>query len=276
MTQRDLDSAICDCHVHFYGPPERYPLAPTNEYQPPLATAEAYRDVMVRLGITHVIAVQPSGYGTDNRCTLDAVAELGPCARAVVVVTRETSKADLQSLHDHGARGARFFFMRKKLLGWDDLEGIAPLLADMGWHAQLQFDGMEFAEREQTIARLPCTVVIDHNGKFLQPVTDSHPSMQALLRLLETGRCWIKASAPYETSQSGPPDYEDVGAIARCLIAAAPERVLWASNWPHGAQATKPDDLALLALLSRWCPDARTRRKILAENPAILYGFDRT
>jgi D-galactarolactone isomerase len=268
-----VDDAICDCHVHFYGAPERYPLAPTNAYQPPLATVGAYRSVMERLGITHVVAVQPSAYGADNRCTLDAVAELGPCARAVMVVTPETSKADLRTLHDRGARGARFFFLRKKLLGWDDLEKIAPLLADLGWHAQLQFDGMEFAEREQIIARLPCTVVIDHNGKFLQPVTGDHPSMQALLRLLETGRCWVKASAPYETSRSGPPGYDDVGAIARRLIAAAPERVVWASNWPHGAQATKPDDLALLTLLSRWCPDTRTRRKILAENPAILYGF---
>ena len=124
------DNAICDCHVHFYGPQDRYPLAPTNEYAPPLATVEDYRGVMQRLGITHVVAVQPSGYGTDNRCTLDAVAELGTCARAVVVVTRETTKADLQSLYDRGARGARFFFLRKKLLSWDDLEQIAPLLAD--------------------------------------------------------------------------------------------------------------------------------------------------
>jgi len=99
--------------------------------------------------------------------------------------------------------------------------------------------------------------------------------VRALLRLLETGRCWVKASAPYETSKSGPPDYADVGAIARALIAAAPTRVVWASNWPHAAaKGTKPDSRSLRRLLEDWAPDARTRKKILVDNPAELYGFD--
>jgi D-galactarolactone isomerase len=115
---------------------------------------------------------------------------------------------------------------------------------------------------------------IDHNGKFIEPVATDHPSFRTLLRLLSSGRCWVKASAPYETSKSGPPEYADVGALARTLIQAAPARVVWASNWPHGAvKGTKPDTCGLLRLLEEWAPDARTRARILVDTPAELYGF---
>ena len=263
----------CDCHIHIYGPRDQYPLAPTHPYPPPLATVPNYCDVMRRLGIDRVVVVQPAAYGTDNRCTMDAVMEFGVNAKAVVVVTPDTSRAEIKRLHSNGARGARFFMLRGAVVNWDMLAPVACRIADFGWHVQLQFDGRDLPKHEKIIRTLPCAVVIDHIGKYLEPVEPTDPSVQTLLRLLDTGQVWVKASAPYETSRTGPPFYEDVGLIARALIQAAPERIVWATNWPHGGHAVKPDDAILLELLTQWVPDEAARLRILVENPANLYGF---
>ena len=124
------------------------------------------------------------------------------------------------------------------------------------------------------IVRLPGRLVIDHTGKFLEPVPPEHSAFKVLLDLIGSGRCWVKLSAPYETSRRGPPDYADVGALAKALIQAAPERMLWASNWPHpSVKGEPPDDAMLLDMLGHWCEDEGTRHRILADNPAELYGF---
>ena len=115
--------------------------------------------------------------------------------------------------------------------------------------------------------------MIDHNGKFLKPVAPDHPAMQSLLRLLDTGRCWIKLSAPYETSQTGAPDYADVSALARTFAREFPERCLWASNYPHPGRNPQPSNRALLDLLPAWAPSAEVRARILVDNPAALYRF---
>ncbi len=130
-------------------------------------------------------------------------------------------------------------------------------------------------QREETILRLPGKFVIDHIGKFLEPVTTEQEPFKALLRLLDTGRCWVKLSAAYETSKTGAPMYEDVSRLARALVKHAPERMLWASNWPHPSAPKDaiPDDADLLDLLADWAPEESVRRKILVENPAELYGF---
>ncbi len=153
------------------------------------------------------------------------------------------------------------------------IEPLAARIAPLGWHVQVQLDGRLLPEREALIAALPCTLVIDHTGKFLEPVPPSHPAFAVLLRLVETGRTYVKLSAPYETSKAGPPLYEDVGRLARALVRAAPERMLWASNWPHPSVGEAPDDALLLDLLLDWAPDDATRRKVLVDNPAELYGF---
>ncbi len=264
----------CDCHIHIYGEQERYPAAPGARYLPPLATVDHYRIVMRRLGIERAVIVQPTAYGTDNTCTLDALAKLGEHARGVLLVTPDTPRSDIASWTENGARAARFFMLPGAILNWDMLAPVAELIADFGWHVQLQLDGHTLADHETLVRRLPCDVVIDHNGKFLEPVGADHPGMRALFRLLETGRVWVKASAPYETSKCGAPDYADVAAIARRLIAAAPERIVWATNWPHGGQKHKPDDAALLDLLLEWAPSAQTRQRILVENPRNLYFRD--
>ncbi len=264
----------CDCHIHIYGRPEQYPLAPTRAYSPQLATPTEYRSaVMRRLGIDRVVIVQPAAYGEDNSCTLAAIAEFGAVARGIAVVTPRTSAAELEDLSRRGVVGARFFMLRGSVMTWRMLESIAARIAPLGWHVQLQFDGRELPKREVLLRRLPCPVVIDHNGKFLTPVEPEHDAVRVLLQLMDTGRFWVKASAPYETSAVGPPLYDDVGAIARTLISNAPERVVWATNWPHGGRDTRPDDAVLLDVLLDWAPNDAVRHRILVDNPAELYGF---
>lgn len=137
----------------------------------------------------------------------------------------------------------------------------------------LQFDGRTTAEHEAALKRLPCRLVIDHNGKFLEPVAPDHPSFQSLLRVLDTGRVWIKLSAPYETSKSGEPGYDDVSLLARTLVERFPERCLWASNWPHPSRDPAPSNSDLYALLFSWASSSADRQRILVDNPAQLYGF---
>lgn len=268
-------AGACDCHVHVYGAEDRYPLAPTARASPRSATVAAYREVQERLGLERVVVVQPTAYGADNRCTMDAVAEFGEAARAVVVVDSQASDDELHRLTREGARGIRFHMLPGGVLPWGILEEMAARVHDLGWHVQLQLDGRELPEREAMLARLPGTLVLDHTGKFLEPVPPDHEAFQSLLRLTGSGRVWVKLSAPYETSKVGPPRYDDVGALARALVRAAPERMLWGTNWPHPGHAgeRRPDDAALLDLLLHWVDDDATRHRVLVDNPAALYGF---
>ena len=269
-----IPRGACDCHMHFYGPPDRYPLAATRAYDPPLATVEGYRQVMARLGTERVVAVQPSAYGTDNQCLVDAITELGDYARGIATVRPDVSDSALKQLTAAGVRGARALMFKGSVLTMDELPALAARVAPFGWHVQLQMNGRDLPGVESMLAHFPVDVVIDHNGKFEPPVTEDHVGVAALKRLLDRGRCWVKASAPYETSRVGPPGYEDVGALARVFIRHAPERVVWASNWPHGGvKEPLPDDNDLLGLLEAWAPDEATRKRILVDNPRMLYGF---
>lgn len=264
----------CDTHMHIYGPLDRYPEAPTSKTPPPHGPLSAYREVMTRLGIERAVVVQPSSYGFDNSCTMDAVAELGPNGRAVVVVGPEERDSDLARLTGQGARGVRFHMFPGGVLTFEELEATAARVHEHGWHVQLQMDGRQLHERVDMLARLSCPLVIDHTGKFLEPVGLDHPGFRALLRLVEGGRTWVKLSAPYETSKSGPPHFADVGALGRALAKAAPERMLWASNWPHPSVQEKPDDAMLLDMLADWLDgDAKAIHRALVDNPAELYGF---
>lgn len=261
----------CDCHVHVYEP--HWPLAPTAMATPPVAPWQAYRDVQASLGLSRVVVVQPTAYGLDNRCTLHAMAALGPGARGVAVIDAQTPEATLHELHAAGIRGVRFMMLSGGALPWEALEPIAARIAPLGWHIDLQVDGALFPELAPRLSRLDVPVVVDHNGKFLTPPDVDAPQVRALRGLLDAGRCWIKLSAPYETSRSGPPGYEDVSALARRFASAHTERCLWASNWPHPGRAPAPADADLLALLSDWAPDARALARILVHNPQALYGF---
>ena len=159
------------------------------------------------------------------------------------------------------------------VLPWDALEPVAARIEPLGWHIDLQLDGGDLAGLSPRLERLPVPLVIDHVGKFLTPRQPRDPAFRALRALLDGGRCWVKLSAPYETSRAGPPAYEDVSMMARTLAHGHAERCLWGSNWPHPNRLPPPDDAALLALLQAWAPDSAACRRILVDNPAQLYGF---
>ena len=263
----------CDTHIHIYEP--RFSQAPGGPKPPGDFPVEAYRRMQARLGVSRVVIVQPNAYQDDNRCTLAAVAQLGADAKGVGVVKPSVTDAQLDALTRGGIRGIRFMTLPGGALGWDVMDGLAARVHAFGWHAVVQLDGRTLPEREAQILRLPGRFIIDHVGKFLEPVPPQHPAFKSLLRLVDSGRCWVKLSAAYEVSKSGPPRYEDVGALARALVKAAPQRMLWASNWPHPTAPKEafPDDANLLDLLLEWAPDEAVRRRILVDNPAELYGF---
>jgi D-galactarolactone isomerase len=272
MPKLKAPPGTCDTHMHIYMP--GYPLRP-EVAQPPVAPVSEYKTLCQRLGIARTIFVQPNAYGADNSCLLAAMKEYGPNARGVAVVTPEVTDDELERLTKAGIRAVRFMLLPGGFLTNDVFDTLAARVREFGWHVNLQVDGRTFAEREAQLSTVKGDLVIDHVGKFLDPVATDHPSFRALLRLVESGRAWVKLSAPYEVSKVGRPLYGDVGALAKALVKAAPERMLWASNWPHpsATDANRPDDAELLDLLLDWAPDDAARRKILADNPARLYGF---
>jgi D-galactarolactone isomerase len=261
----------CDTHIHFYD--AAAPVAP-GAPMPGSRTVEQYRAVQRRLGLERVIVVQPNAYVDDNGLTLAAIAELGAGARGVGVVRPGVADAELDRLTRGGIRGLRIMTLNGGTLGFDVMDALMARVHVFGWHANVQLDGRELPAHEAQLARLPGRFVIDHTGKFLEPVSARDPAFASLLRLVDTGRCWVKVSGPYETSRTGAPRYEDVGRLAKALITHAQERILWASNWPHpSAGAALPDEADLLDLLLEWAPNDATRARILRDNPAELYGF---
>jgi D-galactarolactone isomerase len=254
----------------------RYPLAAKARHGERDAGVADYRLLQKRLGLERVVVVQPTAYGTDNRCTLDAIAELGlAAARGVAVVGTAATDAALAALHAGGIRGVRFRMLDRPELPWEMLEVMAARIAPLGWHIQFQMDGRRLHTEEARLARLPCPLVIEHGGKFLEPVGLDHPGFRALARLLDNGRTWVKISGAYMTSKTGAPAYADVAAVQRALIAHAPERAVWATNWPHplSGGGAMPDDAAMLDLFFEWAGSAAVAHRILADNAAALYGF---
>jgi D-galactarolactone isomerase len=261
----------CDCHMHVYD--ARFQALPNAILR--IAPASAYMEMARSLGLERMVVVQPSGYGFDNACTLDAMAQFGACARAVVVIPADTPRAELQRLHGLGVRGVRFMMLAPGGLSWEAMPAMAEAVGPLGWHLNLQFDGHELPSRINALSALPADVVIDHFGSYRGGVTAGDPAFRALLRWMESGRVWVKLSAPYAygISPRGGPDYEEMAPLARALTRAQPERCLWASNWPHPTETAPPTDAAMLALLERWAPDEQTRERMLVGNPARLYGF---
>ncbi len=268
-----VPAGATDTHMHVYD--SDVPSAPGGPPLPGNFREDQYREVQRRLGLSRVIVVQPNAYQDDNRVTLDAIRALGPNAKGVGVVKPGVSDAEIERLTKGGIVAQRIFQLPWGAVGFDRMHDLMPRVHEFGWHANLQLDSRELPQWEDTIKKLPGNFVIDHNGKFLEPVAPEHAGFRSLLRLLDTGRCWVKLSAPYETSITGAPKYEDVSRLARALVAHTPERMLWASNWPHPSapRDNVPDDADLMDLLLDWAPDEATRRKILVDTPAALYGF---
>jgi predicted TIM-barrel fold metal-dependent hydrolase len=258
----------CDCHIHVFGPFDRYPLDPARQYTPEEATLEDYLKVAHALGTGRVVLVQPSVYGVDNSCQRDAIATLGERARGVAVIDDSTSGDELRELNGAGVVGARLNFMRAGDL--EALERTAARVADLGWHVQLHLPGAMIPQIAERLLKLPTDFVIDHFGRMDAWQGVVQPAFQALLRLVDSGRCWVKLSAPYR--MDGAP-YHKVAPFARELVKRNPQRMVWGTDWPHPDVAVVPEDPGLLATMFDWVPDEAIRHRILVDNPAKLYRF---
>jgi predicted TIM-barrel fold metal-dependent hydrolase len=264
-----------DCHFHMLGPQNRYKLSPTRGYTPaPESNMRTYLDMANTLGIERMVIVQPVAYGKDHACTLDSIEILGRHrTRAIAVIDESFSEATLRGMDQRGFCGARINSITPNSTGLDHLESVVRLIAPLGWHVQLFVHGAELPDLEKRILSLPVPAVIDHMGQIPTDRGINSPEFLTLLRLLESGKCWVKLCG-YRSSVAGPP-YADLLEPARKLIETAPERCVWGTDWPHTNMfgSLLPDDGKLLDLLYDWAPDPGQLRRILVENPAQLYGF---
>jgi predicted TIM-barrel fold metal-dependent hydrolase len=263
----------CDCHHHIYDT-ARFP-APDPGAEPNARVAE-YRLLQQRIGTTRDVIVTPRPYATDNRVTLDAIAQFAPNARGVAVIHPTITDAELKALARGGIRGIRFSLAPAAIAPATSLDMIEPLskrINALGWHVQINMDADQIAASENLWMRLASPIVFDHMGHIPQPMGMKHPAYPLIRKLVDKGRTWVKLSVTRDNTKDGPPTYADVNKVGRAYAQAAPERMVWGSNWPHPNETNKPDDAILFDLLTQWAPSEATRHRILVENPAILYDF---
>jgi D-galactarolactone isomerase len=266
-----------DCHIHIYDP--RFPQAtPRPGRIPTNATVADYRLLQKRNGTTRVVVVTPRNYGIDNRVTVDALAQMGANARGVAVLHPDVADAELKALNAGGVRGIRFTLgdPATAVVKWDMVEPLAKRVADLGWHLQFNLDGEQVVDNADLLGRLPTRLVFDHLGHPNLPAGTDHASHRVIRNLIDKGRTWVKLSGAYSNTKVGPPTYPEATAIAQAFVKAAPQRLVWGSDWPHPGEQNKPqlpDDALLFDLLAAWAPDEATRHRILVENPEALYGF---
>jgi D-galactarolactone isomerase len=269
----------CDSHMHIYDG-DRFPPArpgPQSRMQSNASVAD-YRLLQKRNGTTRTVIVTPAAYVTDNRVTLDAIQQLGAAnTRGVAVVHPTVTDAELKTLADGGIRGIRFtvFDPASAAVSIDMIEPLARRVAGLGWHLQIHMRGDQIVENGEMLQRLPTPIVFDHMGRLPQPTPLDHGAYKIILAMLDRGNTWIKLSGAYMDTKVGAPTYADKVAVAQAYIKAAPERMMWGSDWPHPTEKEKPNDAVLFDLLGEWAPDEATRQGILVANPEALYGFAR-
>jgi len=269
-------AGACDAHCHIFGPGAVYPYAPDRSYTPPDAPLARFQELQRTLGLSRAVLVNASCHGSDNRVILDAIAQSGGRYRGVANSDDSFKAREFEALHAGGCRGVRFNFV-KHLGGMPDMdefhrtiERIRPL----GWHVDLHFDAGDLVEHAKLLEALAVPFLIDHMGRV--PTRDGL-EQEPFRRLLElarkNSRCWIKISGAERISSAGPP-FTDAVAFAQALIAAAPERILWGTDWPHpNISRHMPNDGDLVDLIPLYMPDPLLQRRVLVDNPQRLYGF---
>ena len=267
----------CCTQAHVFGPADRFPYSEGRGYTPPDAGIETYLNLLDILGLDRGVIVHGSAYGSDNRASLDGIARAPDRLRGIAVVDPEISDAALEELDAGGMRGIRLSTMLKGGVGLEQLAPMADKIRGLGWHIVLHVnDSKEIAELNSTLRNLPVPIVIDHLSRVRGGQGVDYVGFQALLRLMrETDHVWGKISSWYRLTDIGPP-YDDMTPIARAMIAARPDRVIWGTNWPHPIlwDHLMPNDGDLFNQFMDWAADDATRHQILVDNPAALYGFD--
>ena len=271
-------AGTCDSQFHVLGDPEIYPTRPGAAYHMPSATWERAKHVHDQLGIDRGIIVQTTTYGADHQVVLDGLKALGPnfkgCANALVFA--EKDDAYLQKLDDAGINGARFSFRQAlgAVLSDDDFKAATDKLRDMGWYMKVQPEQTGIAQHVEKFADVDIPILIDHMGRADASKGVNDENIVALKKQLDRGNVWVMLSLGEKVSVAGAP-YDDVVPLAQALIEHAPERCVWASDWPHPVSKKQPpNDADLLELFYRYAPDDATRKQILVDNPAELFGFE--
>ena len=268
--QLEAPPGATDCHIHIYDP--RFPPP---VLKPQDARASEYRLLQKRLGLTRVVVVTPRNYVVDNSITLDAIRQLGrPLARGIAVIRPTISDRGLKALDEGGVRGIRFTLGNPSgdVVTVDMIEPLAKRIAVLGWHIQLHVPPQQLIEHAALLNRLPVPLVFDHMGRPPLPLGINSASHKLVRSLVDKDRAWVKLSGAYLVDEGGPP-YAHSFAVAQDFVNAAPQRLVWGSDWPHPGH-TAPDDGLLFDLLSSWIPNDATRFNILVRNPETLYGFD--
>jgi len=272
----------CDAHFHVFGPESRYPYRdPKLRYKPPLAPLDEYLALAAKLGIERFVFVQPSAYGRDNDCMLDAMREVGTArCRGIVDVDEDAPDAELARLNGLGVRGVRINVspvhapepgLAARLM--PRIDRLEPRCAELGWSLDFLLPGWLTQEMMGRLAKLKVDFTLAHMGMFLARDGVAQPGFQQLLGLLlnGAGRCWVKLTGVYRMSQA--PGFSDATPLAQALAATAPDRLIWGTDDPHVSFGDKTGSVSLFNLLGTWIPDEGTRRKVLVDNPAKLYGF---
>jgi 2-pyrone-4,6-dicarboxylate lactonase len=269
-----MPARACDSHVHVFESGERYPHVDQPHYTLPDGPLTKLAAMANTLGIANFAIVQPSFYGTDNRCMLDALDRAGDRARGVAMVEENVTDEELQALHDRGVRALRLdLFLRSAWKTTDIaayIERSVERTRPLGWHVQFYTPGWVVRDLVPFLSELDADFVIDHMGYMLESDGLTSSDFDRLLRAIADGRGWLKLSAPYRLARDG--NFERLRPLARAIVAAAPERVVWGSDWPHIPEGGR-DTGELLNLLLDWAPDAADRERILSGNPRRLYGF---
>ncbi|MBV9889822.1 MAG: amidohydrolase family protein [Rhizobacter sp.] len=272
--RRRLPRGACDCHIHVFGDRARYPLDPRRNYTPHVATLDEHRAVMAACGIARAVLVQPSVYGTDNACLLDALREgaaRGDAYRGIVVPEAGVSDQALAAIDALGVRGIRLNVVNPQMLAIDDAVAIGKRMRSRAWHLQVHL--MLAADGASTLARLAdrvdVPIVVDHFGR--PGAGAALPRL--LLDLVASGRVWVKLSAAYRLCARAESAHADLGPLVDALVAANPARLLWGSDWPHTELRATPHEADLVDLLVATLPDVAVLRRVCVDNPASLYGF---
>jgi 2-pyrone-4,6-dicarboxylate lactonase len=269
-----MPSGAWDLHVHVFGPAERYAHVEKPHYTLPDGTLAQYRSLMPRLGIDRFVLVQPSYYGTDNACLLDALAAAGDLARGVVMIEPDISDAELERFHRCGVRAVRLDLFRRAREPQAAIQRYimetAARVGPLGWHLQFYAPGYVVRDLIHFFRTLPIDFVIDHMGYMLEEDGLRSGDFAALLDLLGCGRCYLKLSGAYRIAKHR--GYEFVEPVAKAIVERAADRAVWGSDWPHISYSDR-DTGELLSLLERWAPSQSARRQILVENPNRLFGL---
>ena len=264
-----------DAHCHVFGPAHAFPFAPEATYAPPDAGVDDFEVLQRRLGLSRAVFVQASCHGTDNSAMVDALVQGKGRYAGVAMIDETFSDADIGALHDAGVRGTRFNFVAH-LGGAPDLRvfwGLVDRVQPFGWHIVLHFDAKDLPKYAESLDRMPCPYVIDHMARVDADAGLDQEPFRALLELIRDERAWVKVSGAERLTADGGPPYDDVVPYAQALIAAAPDRILWGTDWPHPNVRHMPDDGDLVDVLASFAPDEGVRHQILVANPETLYDF---